>query len=75
MIYRNMKNLSFRGLTGSVSFTSTGDRIPKLNVLQFQWDMETNSRCSLYLVGCAMKILYLEATLQGMGIMGLLKDT
>ncbi|XP_025098712.1 gamma-aminobutyric acid type B receptor subunit 1-like [Pomacea canaliculata] len=43
MIYRNMKNLSFRGLTGSVSFTSTGDRIPKLNVLQFQWDMETNS--------------------------------
>lgn len=48
MIYRNMKNLSFRGLTGSVSFTSTGDRIPKLNVLQFQWDMETNSRCSLY---------------------------
>ncbi|KAL8581525.1 hypothetical protein ACOMHN_042917 [Nucella lapillus] len=36
MIFRHMQNTSFRGISGKINFTPTGDRIPQIEIKQFQ---------------------------------------
>ncbi|PVD27948.1 hypothetical protein C0Q70_10524 [Pomacea canaliculata] len=42
LIYQNMRKVSFRGLSGNISFDDSGDRTSKFTVIQFQKDSNGN---------------------------------
>ena len=44
LIFRQMKGTMFTGLSGNVSFTATGDRIPQIAVKQFRVNQSTGQR-------------------------------